>query len=372
MLDKQRKNLMRKFALVFMAALCACSPRGSATLYPEAKSVGSVETVIIATSRQRVKGAPYFGDERSMTPHFATVDISIPPQRQLGSIKYVKKGAQPDPKTDFLVTAAADLNGRSEFIRQINAVQAADPKRSTEGTLFVHGYNTNFAEGLYRAAQLQHDMERNGVSVFFSWPSQARALDYIADQENALFSRDAMSATIDAMAKSNLKSINLIGHSMGTLLLMDTLRTMALTGNDQLFKKLNAVVLISADLDIDLFRQEAIPVVARGVDIFVVTSDGDNALRISAMVRGSDKRLGLLDDPSLLNPVRVTMIDISNVSNANATTHFKAGTSPAILSFLGQLQSSGIDLLVSHKPGLMSNSVALVQSGVNIALKPLQ
>jgi esterase/lipase superfamily enzyme len=90
------------------------------------------------------------------------------------------------------------------------------------------------------------------------------------------------------------------------------------------------------------------------------------------MVRGSDKRLGLLDDPSLLNPVRVTMIDISNVSNANATTHFKAGTSPAILSFLGQLQSSGIDLLVSHKPGLMSNSVALVQSGVNIALKPLQ
>jgi esterase/lipase superfamily enzyme len=113
-------------------------------------------------------------------------------------------------------------------------------------------------------------------------------------------------------------------------------------------------------------------VVARGVDIFVVTSDGDKALKISAMVRGNDKRLGLLDDPSVLEPIKVTMIDISQVSAKGATSHFKAGTSPAILAFINTLQTSGVDLLDSHPQGLLANSVALVQSGMNIVLKPLE
>lgn len=363
---------MRKTVIALTIAVCACTPRGTLTYYPEAASVGRVETVIVATSRRKVQGPPYFDAERSRTPNFALMGVSIPPERELGSISYPPSDGKPDPKTDFLLTSAANLAGASGFIKAINADLAKSSSRSQEATLFVHGFNTNFAEGLYRSAQLQHDMDRSGTTVFFSRPSQARALDYLADQDNALFSRDALATTIDAMARSNAKSVNLVAHSMGSLLLMDTLRTMALTGHDPFFAKLNAVVLISADLDIDLFRQEAEPVVARGVDIFVVTSDRDRALRLSALVRGNEKRLGLLDDPSVLAPVQVTMIDLSDAGLDGANSHFKAGTSPAILAFINELQSSGIDLLNAHNPGLITNSVAFVQSGVNIIMKPLE
>lgn len=363
---------MRKFVIAVTIAVCACTPRGSLTYYPEAASVGRVETVIVATSRRKVQGPPYFDSERAQAPNFALMGVSVPPERKPGSISYPPANGKADPKTDFLLTSAATLAGTSGFIKAINADLAKGSRKHQEATLFVHGFNTNFAEGLYRAAQLQHDMDRNGTMVFFSWPSQARALDYLADQDNAMFSRDALSTTIDAMARSNAKSLNLAAHSMGTLLLMDTLRTMALTGHDQLFAKLNAVVLISADLDIDLFRQEAAPVVARGVDIFVVTSDSDKALRLSAMVRGNHKRLGLLDDPEVLAPVQVTMINLSQAGADGGNSHFKAGTSPAILAFINELQASGIDLLNAHNPGLITNSVAFVQSGVNIVMKPLE
>ena len=97
----------------------------------------------------------------------------------------------------FLNALGFDTDPADVVERTLDAVLAQDPHHSREGTLFVHGYNTNFVEGLYRGAQLQHDMERHGVSVFFSWPSQARALDYIADQENALYSRDAMAVTLN-------------------------------------------------------------------------------------------------------------------------------------------------------------------------------
>jgi hypothetical protein len=79
-----------------------------------------------------------------------------------------------------------------------------------------------------------------------------------------------------------------------------------------------------------------------------------------------------LQDPSRLDPLKVTVIDISNVSGADATTHFKAGTSPAIRAFLNTFQSSAVDLLEGHRSGLIASSVVLVQSGVNIVLRPLE
>ncbi len=67
---------------------------------------------------------------------------------------------------------------------------------------------------------------------------------------------------------------------------MDTLRLMARTENDAFFQKVNAVILISPDIEIDVFRKEAEPVLARGVNIYVIVSKDDRALRISARLRG--------------------------------------------------------------------------------------
>ena len=73
--------------------------------------------------------------------------------------------------------------------------------------------------------------------MHFAWPSAASTLAYVADRESALYSRDALETTIDTLGRSNVTRMDLVGHSMGGFLLMDTLRLMARTENRRLFPK---------------------------------------------------------------------------------------------------------------------------------------
>ena len=98
------------------------------------------------------------------------------------------------------------------------------------------------------------------AAAFDYYADLAQGLDYVADRESALYSRDALEMTIATLGRSNVTRMDLIAHSMGGFLLMDTLRLMARTDNDAVFRKLNAVVLISPDIEIDVFRKEAEPV----------------------------------------------------------------------------------------------------------------
>ena len=236
---------------------------------PEAASVGSVETVLVSTNRAPDRRpAALHSWARQTSLQFARFQISVPPDRKLGTVTFPRR-APPEPRTDFLVVAAQRLPDERAFIAGIDAMLAAEPPPRRSATIFIHGYNTNFAEGLYRHAQLQHDLEPPGVSIHFAWPSAASPRGYLYDRESALFSRDALATTIDALARSNAAEFNLAGHSMGAFLLMDTLRTMALVGHDEVFRKLNTVLLISPDIEIDVFRKQAEPVLARGVRIYV-------------------------------------------------------------------------------------------------------
>ena len=83
---------------------------------------------------------------------------------------------------------------------------AAEPPDRRSAIIFIHGYNTNFAEGLYRHTQLQHDLKPHGISIHFAWPSAASPRGYLYDRESALFSREALATTIDALARSTPRS----------------------------------------------------------------------------------------------------------------------------------------------------------------------
>ena len=210
------------------------------------------------------------------------------------------------------------------------------------------------------------------MSVHFAWPSAASTLAYVADRESALYSRDALETTIDTLGRSNATRMDLVGHSMGAFLLMDTLRLMARTENDAFFRKVNAVILISPDIDIDVFRKEAEPVLARGVKIYVLVSKDDRALRISARLRGEQSRLGSIKSADELGGLPVTVIDLSAVESPDALGHFKPGTSPSVIAFVSALHKSGGGVFNQGKQrGLIEGSVAVVQQGTDILLAPL-
>ncbi len=368
--------MRRPFVLIgpFAAAtlaLAACGSRGELAFAPEAASVGAIETVLVATSRAPVADGQVYGKARSLAPELARFEISVPPDRALGSVTYA--GRSSDPRTDFLVVSAVRLPDKPAFIRAIDAALAADPAGSGDGVLFVHGYNTNFAEGLYRHAQIQHDWEEHGASVHFSWPSAATLQGYVYDRESALFSRDALEQTIDALARSNVRRIDLFAHSMGCQLLMDTLRTMARGGYAHVFAKLNSVVLMSPDIEIDVFRLQAPPVLALGAPIYLLVSDNDRALALSARIRGERARLGDIRSNAEIGGLDVTILDLSKIDSPDIAGHFREAESPALIAYIEGLQAQGQTLFDEGKtPGLLDGGAALVQEGARIVTAPLE
>ena len=86
-----------------LSFLIACTPRGEVTLDPQAASVGQVQQIYIGTSRaQETDGS--FGNKRSEKITYARYDISVPPDRKLGEIKWPPRHGKADPTTQFFTT----------------------------------------------------------------------------------------------------------------------------------------------------------------------------------------------------------------------------------------------------------------------------
>lgn len=354
-----------------VAVLTGCGTRGFLTLVEPNPTIGKTERVIVATSRMASAEPEYFSGERDFSTNFARFDVSIPPDREPGTIRYPK--GDPDPQTDFVITQARNLEGPSAFLREVNTAAAALPRAERTGVVFVHGFNTNFAESLYKDVQLRHDLESPGVGVLFSWPSEAKLLAYVADRENALFSRDALAETLSLMSKSTLGSYNVVAHSMGTFLTMETMRTLALSGDRATLSKIKSVILISADLEVDVFRRQAPPVLAAGIPIYLLVSDDDKALRLSAVIRGERKgsRVGQVRSTEELGGLDVGIVDLSEIESSGGADHLKVGTSPALIAFVQRIRAAGIAIFDDgQKVGLLDKGAVLIQGASGVIINP--
>ncbi len=349
-------------------ALSACTPRGEVTFDPAAAQVGTVERIIVATDRAQGAGLPLFTRKRQDPPHFLAFDVVVPPDRDVGTVTYPR--GTPQPRFDFLTADARELDGVPGFIAAVNADLAANPTSEGRAFIFTHGFNTSFAEGLYRQAQLSHDIGSTAVQVHYSWPSDARIEGYLYDRESVLFSRDGLEMTIAALAQTRAREFNLVAHSMGTLLMMETLRLMARVGYGEVFDKLDTVILLSPDIEIDVFRRQAPPVVARGVPIIVVVSDHDRALLASSLIRGERTRVGSVRSTEELGVPGVHVLDISQVRDPGFTGHFAVATSPELLAFLRSLHGGGLSALDTAL-GPFEAGARIIQEGTKLVLSPL-
>jgi esterase/lipase superfamily enzyme len=355
--------------LVLFAMLSGCAPRGQLAVVPEAEGVGSVQRLLVASSRQPLADGVDFGREPGPGLSFAEFDVSVPPDRSLGTVT-LPDPSRPDPRRDFLVVDTRRIDDGQAFVRAVNTALAAKPAGQKEVFVFVHGFNTNFAEGIYRQAQMREDFRTPGVSIHYSWPSAARATSYATDREAVLLARDDLDRLIGLLARTRASQIVLAGHSMGAFLVMEALRQRAIRNSPGSFDKTPLVVLMAPDIDVGVFRRQAEIIASRGVSFYVFTSTRDRALRLSAALRGSGVRLGAVADESLVSDLPVTVIDLSEVNgNEDSLNHFKVATSPVMISMMQGLSIYGVRIFADtiREPGPLQAGLGVVQDVTSIA-----
>lgn len=359
--------MIRVFLVFSLSILIACTPRGKVTLDASAASVGQVQRVFVGTTRRQEQDGS-FGSGRSETVQFARFDISVPPDRNLGEINWPPRQGQINPKTQFLTVGElvyhADANFRADLKRQLEA-------SGGEAVIFVHGFNNNFAEGLYRVAQFSHDLDLPGAVVHYAWSSAAEPLGYAFDRDSALFARDGLESLLREVAAAGAERILLVAHSMGAGLAMEALRQTAIRGDRHTLDLIGGVILISPDIDVDVFRRQAHEMGGLPQPFVIFGSDRDRYLRLSAALTGQSVRLGSLTDVSTLSDLKITLLDVSDFSQGAG--HFTVGDSAALIQLLEGIPDieSALDADRRDRVGLLPGVVLTVQNATQIVLHPV-
>lgn len=323
--------------LLVMAGLQGCAARGVIGLAPGgAVPGGDLRAVFLATNRTVGDGRladQDFGAARDATLRFARMDISIPPGHAPGRIEWPGR-ATPDPARHFVTRTRQGYASQARFL---SAIDAAMPRGRNEVVLFVHGYNVNNAEAVYRLAQIAHDYEADLPVVAYSWPSAGDPRGYVYDRDSVIFSRDGLEQLLAGLTANN-RRVLIVAHSMGSQLVMEVLRQMSIAGRDAVLRNLSGVALISPDIDEDVFLQQARRIRPFPQPFMVMVSSRDRVLDVSAFLTGKPTRVGSISDPERLDTVLpVDVIDLSDVEGGDRGGHMTAFTAPAAIARLREL-----------------------------------
>jgi esterase/lipase superfamily enzyme len=347
--------------------LAACAARGEFTKAPAGLDGSVPETIFAATTRASGEGG--FGYERSETASFLRYDVSIPPDREPGEINWRPGNRAPDAKRDFLLLDQRSFDGPKSFRTALKSAMAA--RGQTDAVVYVHGFNNTMAEGVYRVAQMHHDLKVPGVAVHYAWPSRGSALGYVYDRDSVLFARSGLESLLNEVAGAGAREIVIVAHSMGAFLTMETLRQMALRGGDTPLDRIAGVVLISPDLDLDVFRSQARDIGELPQPFVVFGNPRDRILGLSATLSGSGERLGNMEGVAEIADLKVTYLD-TTAYNTGAG-HLNLGENPALLSLFGGLV--GIDQAfradARSRVGLFPGLVLTVRNATEIVLSPV-
>lgn len=333
--------MTRRF-LVLFACVClglsGCAPRGMISALPDLVPVpadAAVQRVFVATDRRVSQGGQplveqRFGETRNPALTYGHIDISIPPVHEAGQIEW-PGNRPPDPEKHFAALSGERYASLRGFLQGLPR-----PGGNPEVVLFVHGFNVNNAEAIYRLAQIAHDYESKAPVIAFSWPSAGDARGYAYDRDSVTFARDDLETLMTGLARDRRRVV-IVAHSMGGQLVMETLRQLSLSGKGHVIDSLAGIALISPDIDEDVFLRQSKRIKPFPQPFNIVVSTRDKALTLAALLTGKPNRLGSIDDPSRLASLPVDVIDLSDIEGGDRAGHSTAFTAPAAIRLLQQL-----------------------------------
>lgn len=362
-------SLVAALVTAFLVSGCGARPE-TGFLAPVAaiEPGAAAHTILVATTRKRdVRPGTMFGGERASPLDFARIEVSVPAKHKPGEIEWAST-APGDARTDFVVRQAGYLEGEKAFVRALNAQLAARPRGSRKVLLFIHGYNTMFAEGLYRFAQVVHDAKSPAVPVLFTWASRGELTQYVYDTNSATTARDDLERTIRLIFASDAEQVNILAHSMGNWVTVEALRQIKISGGLPQIGKLGNLVLAAPDIDVDVFKSQMRRFGRPKKPFYIVLSKDDKALSASRFIAGGQERLGADGNTAELAELGAVVIDLSDVKALDSSNHGKFAQLAEIAPQLGHTLAQG----VHRQPGVGAAREALGDSLEAIVSVPVQ
>lgn len=302
-----RRLLLRLAAVQGATSVLAACGGATADLTAGAGTAGArggkgfvVDAITNRKPINSAEAAPWFSSERS------------------GAVRAVEVKFAPPP-SGFLSRASANFTGQWQ-ITSVESNGSSDPIAGVaqraighDVLLYVHGYNESFQTAVISAAELSTGITFNGMTAAFCWPSKSGLLDYVYDRESALWSRDALQDLLEALVRNGaVGRVHIVAHSMGALLLLETLRQLwAVGASADIPAHFGAIVLAAPDVDIDQFAATLKRIGPLAEHITVITSSSDRALGMSRRLAGGVARVGGADRATL-EPLGVKVVDASD------------------------------------------------------------
>jgi esterase/lipase superfamily enzyme len=288
-----RFSALFTLAPLLIGLLGGCASSGSAppvTKPAQEKIEASARQVEIfyATDRAPVPAeGEYYGPDRG-SPALGIATVAIPPHHQIGHHEQpsvFKFEWSPDERKHIAVTGITPL-GREAFFDQLERAVYLSPDRKL--LVFVHGYNTRFAEATRLLAQFATDLKFNGPSVLFSWPSQAGVTSYMVDETNIEWAQPHLVQLLDDLIdRTSARQIYVVAHSMGSRVLTRAYNTLASDRQAHNLSTIGEMILVAPDIDADVFRDDISPRLARsGIHVTLYASSADRALLASKAFHG--------------------------------------------------------------------------------------
>lgn len=326
----RRKFISMASGMAITSVLGGCS-QAEFHSGPAADSIAS-RRIFVATNRN-ISPDPLlkFNDTRSKNTHFLSYDISIPPDRKPGEFSFPQRDL--DPSRQFFVSNTYRHEGAPAFSRQV--ASRLDPREREElgAILFVHGFNVSYASAVFRTAQIATDFGIKSPMSLFSWPSAGRVSRYAYDRDSVLHARIALTETIEALAKQCGK-VTIIAHSVGCFLTMEVLKRLTLLRENNTLQSITSAILVQPDIDVDVFLRQMDDIRSTDIEIAVIGSRNDRALKVSNVLTGGHPRVGEAENIEALRQAGVTVIDVSGSSEASLLGHTVFLSSPDLLPII--------------------------------------
>ena len=327
--------MFRQGVLAFLLiALAACAPRGTLQFGTTAPGA-ALHDVWVANFRPT--DPPTTGQRLPPRPEqirFQRTRVSIPPTHKVGQIEWPQ--GTPSASQDFVTVGQEDFPTGKTFARQI---ARADTAKTGTTFLYVHGYNATHGEAVYQMAQIAHDFGLPSPTVLFSWPTAGIPFGYLYDRDSILIARDQLEELIITLTRDPDRKLEILGHSMGALLIMETLRQIEISGSVDIPGQIEALIMVSPDIDGELFYDQASRLRELPRNTAILAARQDPALRISAFLTGRTNRLGSDTDRAAVRDLQVTVIDTSSFTG-DGNNHSVPLTSPSAIAILKKAQDN--------------------------------